>query len=316
MSLELREVIEQAGHIALVCHVSPDMDTLGSAVALKIILQRMGKEVVIYDQDDIPERYCFLEGVRDVCKPDDRVYDLCISVDVSDVERMGTAATVFNNARRTALIDHHRTTQPFAPIYVIEPTAAAAAQIVVNLCDQWGWEIPQSAAMCLCAGLSTDTGNFSFDSVTGDTFRAAARCMDQGAKINVINEELYNSSSEARIRMMGRLLNGLQLHADGRVAIMQVTLADMQELSAAQVDTDGIVNYGLQIPSVQTAALVSEREGIIKCSLRAKAPLDVAAVASRFNGGGHILASGCSFTGMTMEEAKCAIVGALTEIVQ
>ncbi len=316
MIAELKGALEAAASIALVCHVSPDMDTLGSAAALRMILQSMGKRVNIYDQDAVSERFLFLEGLKDVRLPDDEVYDLCVSIDVSDRERMGSAAAVFDRARSRAMIDHHMTTQPFAPIHVVRPQAAATAQIVTELCAQCGWSIPRAAAMCLLAGVSTDTGNFSFASVTGETFRAAGALVDCGAKTSVITENLYHTSTEGHIRMLGRVLNGLRLKADGRVALMRVTREDMQELRATQEDTDGIINFALEIKGVRAAALLSQREGFVKCSLRAREPLDVAAVAARFGGGGHILAAGCSFYGKTMEEAEAEMENALMELVR
>ena len=175
---EMKRALEGAQNIALVCHISPDMDTLGSAAGLRFVLEKMGKRVTIYDQDPVPERYLFVGGLGDVRLPDEEVYDLCVSIDVSDRARMGEAARVFDNARARAMIDHHKTTEPFAPVHVVRPDAAATAEILTKLFDEYGWEIPQEAALCLCAGISTDTGNFSFASVTGDTLRAAARCVE------------------------------------------------------------------------------------------------------------------------------------------
>ena len=308
---EMKRALEGAQNIALVCHISPDMDTLGSAAGLRFVLEKMGKRVTIYDQDPVPERYLFVGGLGDVRLPDEEVYDLCVSIDVSDRARMGEAARVFDNARARAMIDHHKTTEPFAPVHVVRPDAAATAEILTKLFDEYGWEIPQKAALCLCAGISTDTGNFSFASVTGDTLRAAARCVECGAKMSVITESLYRTSTEGHIRAMGRILNGLDLRADGRIAVMSVTLQDKEELSLLPEDSEGIVNFGLEIKGVQAAVLLNEREGLVKCSLRAKEPLDVAKVAAEFGGGGHVLAAGCSFEKATMEEAREKIVRAL-----
>ena len=313
---EMKRALEGAQNIALVCHISPDMDTLGSAAGLRSVLERMGKRVTIYDQDPVPERYLFVGGLGDVRLPDEEVYDLCVSIDVSDRARMGEAARVFDNARARAMIDHHKTTEPFAPVHVVRPDAAATAEILTKLFDEYGWEIPQEAALCLCAGISTDTGNFSFASVTGDTLRAAARCVECGAKMSVITESLYRTSTEGHIRAMGRILNGLDLRADGRIAVMSVTLQDKEELSLLPEDSEGIVNFGLEIKGVQAAVLLNEREGLVKCSLRAKEPLDVAKVAAEFGGGGHVLAAGCSFEKATMEEAREKIVRALEGIIR
>ena len=269
MIARLKAALEGAQSVALVCHLSPDMDTLGSAVALRYILEAQGKRAVVYDQDEVPERYLFLEGLDAVRRPDGEVYDLALAVDVSDEARMGEATRVFAAARSRAMIDHHRTTAPFAPVYVLRPEAAATAQIVAELCARFGWEIPQPAAMCLCAGMSTDTGNFSFDSVTGDTFRAAGACVDRGARVSAITERLYRTSTLGHVRMMGRVLNGLEMRCGGKIALLCARQSDFAELNATREDAEGIVNLGLEIEGVQAAALLTEREGLIKCSLRA-----------------------------------------------
>lgn len=313
---QFRRELEAAGSVALVCHVSPDMDTLGSAAALRVLLEGMGKTAVVYAQDEVPERFLFLDALHGVRLPDDAVYDLCVAVDVSDRQRMGEAAKVFDHAKRTAMIDHHPTTAPFAPVYVIRPQAAATAQIVTELCGQYGWSIPQDAAMCLWAGMSTDSGNFSFDNVSSGTFRAAAVCVENGAQPSVITEKLYRTSTEGHIRLLGRVLDGLELSADGRVALLRLTQRDLAECRAAQEDGEGIINCALEIESVRAVAMLSERDGFIKCSLRARAPYDVAQVAVKYGGGGHVRAAGCSFAGKTIEEAGAVIGSALADAVK
>ena len=314
MKQQWKHALESAQRIALVCHVSPDMDTLGSAVGLRHILENMGKSVTVYAQDEVAPRFMFLDGMSEVRLPDEETHDLCVAVDVSDEARMGTAKAVFDRANATAMIDHHPTTVPFAPAYVLDAKAAATAQIIVQLCGAYGWEIPEKAAMCLWAGISTDSGNFSFDSVTAETFRAAAVCMEKGAKPGVITEKLYRTSTEGHVRMMGRVLNGLKLSRDGRVCVIRYTQQDLKDCGAEQEDASGIINAALEIESVCVVAQLSEREGLIKCSMRAKAPYDVAAVAKLYGGGGHVRAAGCSLPGKTLEEACAEMEAALANI--
>ena len=314
MVQQWKNALESAQRIALVCHVSPDMDTLGSAVGLRYILENMGKTVAVYAQDVVAPRFMFLEGMSEVRLPDEEVYDLCVAVDVSDAARMGTAKTVFDRAKATAMIDHHPTTVPFAPAYVLDAKAAATAQILVELCGQFGWEIPEKAAMCLWAGISTDSGNFSFDSVTAQTFRAAAVCVEKGAKPGIITEKLYRTSTEGHVRLMGRVLNGLKLYENGQICLIAYTPDDLADCNADQEDSSGIINAALEIESVKMVAQLSLRDGCVKVSMRAKAPYDVAAVAKQYGGGGHVRAAGCSLHDMTMEEAGAEIIHALAKI--
>ena len=314
MVQQWKNALESARRIALVCHVSPDMDTLGSAVGLRYILENMGKTVAVYAQDEVAPRFMFLEGMSEVRLPDEEVYDLCVAVDVSDAARMGTAKTVFDRAKATAMIDHHPTTVPFAPAYVLDAKAAATAQILVELCGQFGWEIPEKAAMCLWAGISTDSGNFSFDSVTAQTFRAAAVCVEKGAKPGIITEKLYRTRTEGHVRLMGRVLNGLKLYENGQICLIAYTPDDLADCNADQEDSSGIINAALEIESVKMVAQLSLRDGCVKVSMRAKAPYDVAAVAKQYGGGGHVRAAGCSLHDMTMEEAGAEIIHALAKI--
>lgn len=314
MKQQWKEALESAQRIALVCHVSPDMDTLGSAVGLRYILEDMGKTVTVYAQDEVAPRFMFLEGMSEVRLPDEEAYDLCVAVDVSDAARMGTAKAVFDRAKATAMIDHHPTTVPFAPAYVLDAKAAATAQIIVEKCGEFGWNIPEKAAMCLWSGISTDSGNFSFDSVTADTFRAAAVCVEKGAKPGVITERLYRTSTEGHVRLMGRVLNGLRLSHEGRICMISYTPEDLADCKAEQEDASGIINMALEIESVKMVAQLSQRDGCIKCSMRAKAPYDVAAVAKQFGGGGHVRAAGCSLYDMTMEEAGAVMEAALAKV--
>lgn len=314
MKQQWKEALESAQRIALVCHVSPDMDTLGSAVGLRYILEDMGKTVTVYAQDEVAPRFMFLEGMSEVRLPDEEEYDLCVAVDVSDAARMGTAKAVFDRAKETAMIDHHPTTVPFAPAYVLDAKAAATAQIIVEKCGEFGWNIPEKAAMCLWSGISTDSGNFSFDSVTADTFRAAAVCVEKGAKPGIITELLYRTSTEGHVRLMGRVLNGLKLTQEGRICMISYTPEDLADCKAEQEDASGIINMALEIESVKMVAQLSQRDGCIKCSMRAKAPYDVAAVAKQFGGGGHVRAAGCSLYDMSMEEAGAVMEAALAKV--
>ena len=162
--------------------------------------------------------------------------------------------------------------------------------------------------------ISTDSGNFSFDSVTADTFRAAAVCVEKGAQPGIITEKLYRTRTEGHVRLAGRVLNGLKLSHEGRICLISYTPEDLADCHAEQDDAGGIINLALEIESVRMVAQLSLRDGAVKCSMRAKAPYDVAAVAKQFGGGGHVRASGCTLYDMTMEEAGAVMEAALAKI--
>ncbi len=312
MVAELKSLIENANSIALLCHVNADMDALGSAMGLCLVLKNLGKKAVVYAPEEVAHHYRFLSVLDDVRLADGEIYDLAIGVDVSDKERMGDGNKVFENAKEQALIDHHGTTVPFTKVHLIRPEAAATAEILTHLFAEYGWSIPKDAANCLHAGLSTDTGNFSYDCVTKSTFLAAAICVQNGAEPAYLTEHLYRTQTEGHVRIKGRVLDKLERVADGKIVLMQATEQDFADTGASQEDVNGIINEGLSIEGAAMAALLYKRGDGIKASLRAKAPYDVAAIAQQFGGGGHIRAAGCSFA-CELEEAKNTIRKAMEE---
>ena len=235
-----------------------------------------------------------------------------IGVDVSDRERMGDGAKVFDRAKKQTLIDHHGTTVPFTDVHLIRPEAAATAEILTHLFVEYGWKISKMTANCLLAGLSTDTGNFSYDNVTKSTFLAAAICVENGAEPAYLTEHLYRTQTEGHVRMKGRVLDNLERSEDGKIVLMEAQDQDFADTNATQEDVNGIINEGLAIEGVVMAALLYKRGDGIKVSLRAKAPYDVAQIAQRFGGGGHIRAAGCSFT-CDLAQAKETIFKAMEE---
>ena len=308
--------IKEARTIALISHYNPDMDALGSTVGFKLLLDQTGKRVDVFNQDEVPEHYRFIEGMELVKKPDQAQvsYDLAISMDVSDPVRMGDAARVFESAAQHAFIDHHRTTAQFADVHILEPEAAATSQLVVRIAQAMHLTIGKQAANALFAGLSTDTGNFSYESVTPEVFTCASVLVAAGAKPGVITQCLYRTSSAARIRLMGRVLDRMELLEEGKLAILTIRARDMQDLGAQIVDTEGIINFGLEIDSVCIAVLLTERGDKIKCSMRSAAPYDVAAICARLGGGGHIRAAGADFAEESLESARATILHALREV--
>lgn len=317
----LFDMLQNAGSVALVAHVSPDMDALGASLGARELL-RQGfpalERVDVFCQDPVPESYAFLDLTRLVLPPEraQGPYDLCIAVDVASYDRLGSCAALFDRARARFVIDHHGSNDFENVPRLLLPQSAATAQIVVDLCLERGVRLSAEAASCLYAGVSTDTGNFSFEAVTPGTFRAAAWLVEQGAKPDWITQRLYRTRSVSSVRALGRALDTMRLSAGGRVALLCLSLADRREVGAQDGDYEGIVNYGIETKGVLAAALVSQRDEGIRCSVRTKEGVDAAAVARRFGGGGHPRAAGMSLQGeldQALEAVRCALEEAVEE---
>lgn len=156
--------IRMARSIALVCHISPDGDTVGSALALRLGLMELGKTVTIYCQDKIPDVLCFLPGAEEFRLPEEMTeeVDLLLCVDVSDEKRMGRCKALKRMAHHTALIDHHPTNTRFCEVSMVDGAAPANCLIINELLWRLDCTITPDVALCLAVGLSTDTGNLTY----------------------------------------------------------------------------------------------------------------------------------------------------------
>jgi len=307
------------GGSALLCaHIGPDGDTLGSTLALGMALEALGKRVRLTCADPMPTLYAFMPGIDKIVGPDaltGETFDLVVAVDVSDPARLGTARALFDAASVRAVIDHHPTNGGFGDANWVAPQAAATGMLALACIKGLGVPLSPEMAECLYVAISTDTGNFRFANTDAAALRAAAVLAEVGARPDKLTELLFYTRSQAGVALRGRALSTLRLFAGGRAAVMALTAQDFAQTGATDSMTEGIVNYAIEITGVQVAALVRERDGEVKCSLRAREPLDVGLLAQRFSGGGHALAAGCSLP-LPMESALRDLERAMGEMLQ
>lgn len=312
-SAELAEWIRRHDDIGVVCHVSPDGDTLGSALALAEALRIMGKNACTLCQDEIPDMYHFMHGALDVCSPECMpfmVRSLLFS-DVSDELRAGSC--LLPDVRERALIDHHATNPAFADVNLVDGSAAATSVMVVELMDRLRIPLTPSMAENLYVGITTDTGNFSFPSTDGRTLRAGAKCLDAGADPDKVTRLMFRLRSVPRTQLLGAAVSQMELLGGGRVAIFKISKLMLDEFGAANADCEGIVNYGTETEGVRAAALLREQTGgRVKASMRSLGNVDVSRVALMHGGGGHAAAAGCTLTG-SLDECAALIASELAE---
>ena len=179
---QVLSAVQAADSVLLFCHVSPDGDTLGSALALKLRLTAMGKSVRLLVDGEVPSNLAFLSRVGAVEGPEAAAgaADLALAVDVSCKERLGACAPAFFAAARTAVVDHHSSNPGFAQIDWVDGDAPATAVLVYRLLEAMGGALSREEAVCLYTGLSTDTGNFIYESTSAESFRMMAALMDAG----------------------------------------------------------------------------------------------------------------------------------------
>lgn len=302
--------IRLAHSIALVCHISPDGDTVGSALALRLGLMELGKTVTLYCQDKIPEILCFLPGAEEFRMPEEMTgeVDLLLCVDVSDEKRMGRCKELKCLARHTALIDHHPTNTRFCEVSMVDGMAPANCLIINELLWRLDCTITPDVALCLAVGLSTDTGHLVYNSTTPEAYRVMGELVEAGAPIAEAYRRLYRERPPRQVALLAKALESLTFYKEGRITAIRLTAQDFADCGALPEDAEIIVNYGLDVLGVRMCVFAREQaDGTTKLSLRAVAPHDITGVAQQFGGGGHAQAAGATVF-LPLDEAIACVV--------
>ena len=263
----------------------------------------------------MPDYLRFLTGVDDIQKPETNTdaYDLFLALDSSEAIRMGACARLMERCARTAQIDHHGTNPGYADVNSIDPDASATSTMIREQMTALGAPMTKEIAECLYAGISTDTGNFSFDCTDAETFRVMGDLVEAGLPLAELNMRLFRERSMPQLKLLGRAIEKMRYAEDGRISVMTLTRQDFRDCGALAEHADMVVNYGLETIGTKMAILARESdEGKIKFSLRARAPLTVDDVASRLGGGGHARAAGINMDG-TLENTVPRVLEAMAE---
>ena len=293
--------IKQAKRIAIFTHMRPDGDAFGSALALSSALDSLGIENEVCVETDIPSNLVFLDGLEKVGKKPQKDYDLLVTVDCSDEQRLGLLTEEFLTARRkkmdTVNIDHHISNNRFAKYNFVRECSANCMNVAA-LIELLGVTLNKKIAEYLLVGLLTDSGNFSHDDVTEETLALASKLVGAGADIRYYNYMLFKRQPKARAALHARVMSGMRFYHDERFAVIVVTKQAMQECGADNGMTEGFVDFPLNVDTVEVAASVMEvKQGQYKVSLRSKEYADVNKIAGTYGGGGHIRAAGCMLFG-------------------
>ena len=300
---EALNAISVAKQVLLVAHVTPDADALGSALAIALALQSAGKSVqVSVGEPDfvVPQSLEFLPGVELVVAPEQiSVADLVISCDTSSDERLGILAQVLHEASSSIAIDHHASFTGFGKIHLVDPQAAATAELALTLIDMLEVELTQEIAACLYAGLVTDTGSFKFQGASGETLRIAARLFDTGIDHSAIARLLFDDEPFEALTMMGTALRNAVLvsEAVNGLGLVYTTIGTDQRGDLPELAMERVIDVLRRTSEAEVAAVFKQSDdGIWKGSLRSKSVINVGAVATALGGGGHRFAAGYTGT--------------------
>lgn len=308
---KVARTLRGASRIAIATHISPDPDAIGSALGLTHALLALGKEVVPLVDDDIPADLHFLPGCDLIRRelPPGFTPDVAVALDASDPERLGAFATFVTGDVPLVNIDHHVTNLEYGSLNLVEPAAAATAELLVEVVDKLGAPLSGEVATCLATGLVGDTRSFSIPGVTPKTLRVGARLVESGAPLASIIERVMNSRTFASLQMWELALERMKLESG--VIWTTLPLGERKTRNLLNVEAQGLSNLLLSVDEARISALFTERtDGLIDISFRAKPGFDVAALALELGGGGHPLAAGCLVEG-SLEDVVERIVARL-----
>lgn len=295
----LKKEIEKAESIIIFSHVSPDGDTIGSNIALKLILEKFfNKKADSVFVGTLPNTYSYLpnfDKLIDVQNIDkNKVYDLAIAVDVASKDRMVYGTVLFDNAKFRVNIDHHKTNIGYGDINIIEGDSSCVGAVLYKIFKDWEIDIPLDVARCLYTSLMTDTGCFKYENTKPETFILASELVKIGVSPNKEYRACYETKPQSMVQFQAYVVSNTVFYNKGKIAFSKITRSDMSKFNATDDYTEGIVEVLRTSKDVEIAAILKEtKEGYTKISLRSKT-VDLTPIVIEFGGGGHTFASGCT----------------------
>ncbi|MCH8473825.1 MAG: bifunctional oligoribonuclease/PAP phosphatase NrnA [Opitutales bacterium] len=289
--------------VAVVGHRRPDGDCIGAQVALVRILQALNIDAFAVNESTIPKRVNFIaEGVPFYHgAPWEFSGEKVILVDCSDAARVGPEMAK-NLPGILGNIDHHRSNEGFATFDLVEAKSAATCEILAGLFIDCGFPVDELTAQALWAGIVTDTGNFTYPSTTGQVLQLSAYLIRMGASPSKIAQLIYERESLARMKLLQRVLDRMEVVAGGLLCYTWLKEKDFSETGATYEETEGFVSYGRSLDGVQVAAYFEIHDGEVKGSLRSgDETYRVDLLAGQFGGGGHACAAGLTWKGSFRE---------------
>ncbi|MBN1143028.1 MAG: bifunctional oligoribonuclease/PAP phosphatase NrnA [Bacteroidales bacterium] len=303
----IAELLGKSGrHIALLIHVNPDGDAVGSALALVNLYRKLGHHPAVVSPSDYPVFLKWMPGTEslinfkkqpEVALDVIKQADLIFALDFNDLKRVKE----LNEAHQAAqaykvLIDHHPDPDMAVDCMISDTSVSSTAELVYRFIIDTGMKahIDKDVASCIFTGIMTDTGCFSFNSSNRNTWETVAELLDYGIEKDRIYSQVYDNFSANRMRMLGFCLNeNMEVLQEYKTGFIWLSRKDLDAYKFEPGDTEGFVNYPLSIRGIRFSALFIEKEDHVRVSLRSKGSFAVNTFSrNHFNGGGHLNASG------------------------
>ncbi|MCK5471627.1 bifunctional oligoribonuclease/PAP phosphatase NrnA, partial [Candidatus Gracilibacteria bacterium] len=287
-------------------------------LALFLVLKKAGKSTTPACFDPIPASFHFLPEWEEVTSEfDAKNFDLVIVLDCGDLHQTGfdvkkpelfDPASSAGQTRKIVKIDHHSAASEFGEVQLVDSESCATGAILARLFEKLGVPISPDIATCLFTGISTDTGSFRHSNTKPETLRLAAKLLKKGANNSAITKNLYHSTPLPALKLWGNILQNLKQTKEG-VTLAVAQRKDFEATEAKTEDLAGVVDFVNAVPNAKFSILLSERDNLVKASLRTQHPdTDVAKIASAFGGGGHVKAAGFAVPGKLEKETRWRVV--------
>jgi phosphoesterase RecJ-like protein len=316
MIKEIMTAISRGKKFFITAHVRLDGDALGSELALYLMLKDLGKEAVICNQDPTPQHYRFLPSEEAIVHDAENIglYDVGFILDCSELDRVGNIAADVSRMKTLINIDHHVSNSGFSHLRLLDAKASSTGELLYRLMRKMHVKMTKDICTNLYAAILTDTGGFRYSNTHQDTLRAAGDLVEGGADPQWISENIYESDPPAKLQLLTKVLETLELDPDLKTASMVVTYEHLRQTGATMENTDGFIDIPRTVQGINIAMLYTQMgEKQYKLSLRSKGKVNVEKIASKFGGGGHVNAAACRIEG-DIHEIKSRVREAVKEL--
>jgi bifunctional oligoribonuclease and PAP phosphatase NrnA len=300
----IAEEIRVGERFLISSHENPEGDAIGSLLALGLALKSLGKEVILLNQDPIPEILGFLPAAEEIIHqaPEQAQFDITFTLDCGDRTRLGTEFSKIQTPGKIINIDHHVSNRYFGDINLIDPSASSTAEIIFELLRIIPLPMNSAIAENLYAGVLTDTGSFHYSNTTPQTFSVAKSCLMAGVDPWKVAESIYENQPLPRLRLLSLALATLEVHENGQICCIVVTQQMIKDAGASVAHTEDFINFPRSLKGSEVALLFREITPIkYRVSLRSRGKVNVSQIAQAFQGGGHPNAAGCTVDGSLSE---------------
>ncbi len=312
------DLIKAAENIAIFTHINCDGDAVGSTFALKKVLEEFGKKTTVFIDTKIPERLKFMPKIYDaeyLTAYEDKNFDLFVALDCGDITRLGEYATVFEKMENTISIDHHKSNGGFAKENYVVSQASATGEVLFDIINEGNFLITKETASLLYGAIASDTGSFQYSNTSEKTHLIASKLIGLGADSVYMNKKLFDTLMVNEIKIKGFGMSNFRLFEEGKICTVGISKEIMDELGCSYEDVEGLSGFPRSIDGVEVGLLIKEyKDGVFKISIRTNDYVDATVLASKFGGGGHVRAAGCTIEG-TLEEVTEKIVNAAKELI-